>query len=47
MAKIISIVNQKDGVAKTTTINAFEVGLVKLGYKMLLVDLDAQGNLYV
>ncbi len=45
MAKIISIVNQKGGVAKTTTTNAFGVGLVKLGYKVLLVDLDAQGNL--
>ncbi len=42
--KIISVVNQKGGVGKTTsTVNiAAEVGL--LGFKTLIVDIDPQGN---
>lgn len=45
MSKIISIVNQKGGVAKTTTTNALGIGLANKGYKVLLVDLDPQGSL--
>ncbi|WMJ24287.1 ParA family protein [Paludicola sp. MB14-C6] len=45
MSKIIAVVNQKGGVAKTTTTNAFGIGLANKGYKVLLIDLDSQGNL--
>lgn len=45
MAKIISIVNQKGGVGKTTLTKCMACGLVELGYKVLAVDLDPQGNL--
>ncbi|MBP8016564.1 ParA family protein [Candidatus Gracilibacteria bacterium] len=43
--KIISMVNQKGGVAKTNSVINIGVGLSKLGKKVLLVDMDAQGNL--
>ncbi len=43
--KIISIVNQKGGVAKTTTTNALGIALGSMGYTVLLIDLDPQGNL--
>lgn len=43
--KIIAIANQKGGVAKTTTTAAMAAGLKRKGYKVLAVDLDAQGNL--
>lgn len=45
MAIIITVANQKGGVAKTTTTGALAAGLVRRGYKVLAVDLDAQGNL--
>lgn len=45
MAKKICITNQKGGVGKTTTSNAFGLGLKEKGYRVLLVDLDPQGNL--
>lgn len=38
----IAIANQKGGVAKTTTTISFGVGLHDLGYRVLMVDLDAQ-----
>ena len=45
MAFIISIANQKGGVAKTTTSECFGAALHQKGYRVLVVDLDAQGNL--
>lgn len=44
-AKIVSFANQKGGVTKTTTANAFSTGLTKRGYSVLAVDMDPQGNL--
>lgn len=43
--KIISIVNQKGGVGKTTTVANLGAGLTQQGYKVLFLDLDAQCNL--
>lgn len=43
--KIISIANHKGGVGKTTTVACIGVGLARKGYKVLLIDLDAQANL--
>lgn len=43
--KVISLVNQKGGVAKTTTAMALADGFTRRGKKVLLIDFDPQGHL--
>ena len=43
--EIISLINQKGGVGKSTTAHALGAGLCQKGYRVLFMDLDPQGNL--
>lgn len=45
MGKIVSLINQKGGVGKTTSTNAIATWLKHLGYNILCVDFDPQGYL--
>ena len=45
MAKIVSLINQKGGVGKTTSTNAIACCLKHMGFRVLCVDFDPQGYL--
>ena len=43
--EVIAVINQKGGVGKSTTVHAIGAGLILKGYRVLYIDLGAQGNL--
>jgi chromosome partitioning protein len=45
MTKVISVANQKGGTGKTSTVGILGIGLAMKGKKVLIIDLDSQGNL--
>ena len=46
-ARILAVLNQKGGTAKTTTALSVAAGFAELGHRTLLLDLDPQGNVAV
>lgn len=44
-ARVVSVVNHKGGVGKTTTVSCLGEALANKGFRVLMIDLDPQGNL--